>query len=182
MPGRSHRTDDAWIWGGLLGIGVLLLWKSSSTEDHAVAGKRLVFKRERAAGVDRRLQAFLDWWEKNGAFPIVVDPKGGVRRDEAEQAMLFATGKTNARTLAETPHGRGGALDLYPVLRSAGPYVLQIETSASSPKFTAIGVAAENFGLKWGGRWRTAKFPDGDKPHIEVPDWKTLPYPPPLAS
>lgn len=157
--------------GAVAGVVVLLMRKSAAASPSSSSA--LVFHRQRAAGVDRRLVAFLDWWEINGPFPIVIDPQGGVRRDEAAQKALFDKGSSNAASLSQTAHGRGGALDVYPVLRSSGHAVQQIATNDRA-KFQVIGEAAEKLGLTWGGRWKSLY----DGPHIEVPNWKQLPFPP----
>lgn len=164
-----------------LGVGalVLLMRKTVAPAQPLTVNGPRVLHRQRAAGVDPRLVAFLDWWDKNGEFVIVVDPDGGVRTDAAKQASFAASGVSSAATLDATPHGRAGALDLHPVLRLTkdGRGALELGMKRVD-LYERIGVAAEKFGLKWGGRWRTKTFPDGDQPHIEVPDWRTLPYPP----
>lgn len=158
---------------GLLFLGVLgiALWKSA-------AGK--VMKRERANGTDGRLQRFLDYWAVSGPFALMVAPDGGVRTNEARQASYYAAGTSKARTLDETPHGRGGAVDLWP----EGFDPTKPVDEATYQRFLAIGAAAERAGLGWGGRW-TGAFPPstanpygGDLPHVEVRDWASLPYPP----
>jgi hypothetical protein len=126
-----------------------------------------IWRRDRALGVDGRLLRFLDWWEAHGEFPILVLPDGGLRISKEEQARLYAVGASKARTLEETPHGRGGALDLAPYSDGLVPWT-------KWGLFAQIGQAAEWQGLEWGGRWTELK----DGPHIQVPDWKTLPYPP----
>lgn len=130
-----------------------------------VAGPRPVVHRERAAGVDQRLQDFLDEWERTGPFQICVCPDGGVRTDEAKQEALAAAGKSNAATLADTPHGRAGAVDLAPYYRWSPQY------DDWSP-FEEIGARAKAFGLRWGGDFINLR----DGPHVEVPDWRGLPF------
>ncbi|RJS26082.1 hypothetical protein DRW03_06380 [Corallococcus sp. H22C18031201] len=164
------REVPAWAWwlaGGALVAGVVVVM----TRRRAPGGTPLVYHRERAAGVDARLLAFLDWWEVHGAFPLVVADKGGRRTSEAEQAALYARGVTKARTLAETPHGRGGALDLVPydVERRVGLY----EGPGVAAQYAAMGAAAKAQGLVWGGDWTSIK----DMPHVEVADWRRLPMP-----
>lgn len=147
-----------------------------------------VFNRSRADRVNAKLRAFLDWWEKNGTFDITI-PKDGTVRTQAEQEALYAQGRTkpgkiitNASNVLTTAHGRGGALDVYPVRTSALGLVLRIYTGDESDpadraeamkRFRLFGEAAERFGLTWGGRWKSPV----DSPHIEVTDWKSLPAP-----
>jgi hypothetical protein len=130
-----------------------------------------VFHRERARGVDARLVAFLDWWEGHGPFPVTLAPTAGVRTDELEQARLYASGASKARTLGDTPHGRGGALDLEPVEVLAGvPTRLRLDEAL----YRELGRVAKAHGLEWGGDF--PGFFDGA--HVQVPNWRSLPYPP----
>lgn len=138
------------------------------------AGPR-VQNRERAAGAHPDLQAFLDWWAANGPFPILVAPDGGVRRDEAKQAEFYARGVTKAKTLAETPHGRAAALDLWPV--GFNPVVKLEKQPDIKAKFEEMGrIAKSQFNFTWGGDW------GWDFPHVEVKNWRRLPYPPPAVA
>lgn len=132
-----------------------------------------VQNRERARGAVAQLQAFLDWWEVNGPFAILVAPDGGLRTDAAKQAMYYAQGNSKAKTLAETPHGRGAALDLWPV--GFNPVKKLEQQPDIKAKFEEMGriAKAAPFNFTWGGDW------GWDYPHVEVKNWrKTLPYPP----
>jgi len=171
------REVPPWAWwalgaAALVGGVAMLLGKKSAVPAATVNGPR-VRHRERAAGVDRRLLAFLDWWDANGPFTIVIGPDGGVRTDAAKQADYFRRGTSKARTLQETPHGRAGALDLTPVDAKGNPVW---EGPGVSEKFAEIGRLAKAHGFAWGGDW-----PSADMPHIEVKDWKGLAYPPRVA-
>lgn len=126
-----------------------------------------IFHRERADGVEVRLQAFLDWWMVNGPFDLMVLKDGGVRTDAAAQMAFFNAGRSKAMTLDQTPHGRAGALDVAPYINGAVPWL-------DWSLFERMGVLAESQGFVWGGRWTSPR--DGD--HIECADWRTLPYPP----
>jgi hypothetical protein len=136
-------------------------------------GPRVYF-RERAAGVtDARMVGLLDWWERWGPFPIAVAPEGGLRTDAAKQLGFFNAGTSNARTLAETAHGRAGAFDLVPY--DGARRRLMYEGPGVPEMFAVMGTVAKVlFKLEWGGDWRGLK----DLPHVEVPDWRALPYPP----
>lgn len=129
-----------------------------------------IYHRARATGVDGRLLAFLDWWETHGPFPLLVLTDGGIRWDEERQTFFFKTGRSRAATLSETAHGRGGAIDAAPYVNGKVPW-------HDWDFFECYGEAAEQQGLVWGGRW--TKLRDG--PHIEVPNWRALPFPPPTA-
>lgn len=134
-----------------------------------------VLNRERAAGVHPSLLKLLDDWERVGWFDVMIAPDGGVRTDEAKQAKLYAQGVTKAKSLSETPHGRAAALDIWPV--DFEPFVSG--TWAAVPEvvktqFYAFGQFAQEQGFNWGGAWSSFK----DYPHVEVPNWRLLPFPP----
>ncbi len=125
-----------------------------------------VFHVERAAGVHPSLIGLLSDWERDGTHDVLVAggapwPNGG-----------FESGLSKARSLLDTPHGRGAALDIWPAgfipSRSMGdqPQMLAL--------FTAFGDFAVAHGFHWGGHWITFK----DLPHVELPNWRSLPYPP----
>ena len=130
----------------------------------------LVQNRERADGVHPDLLAFLDWWSSNGPFAILVAPEGGVRRDAAKQQRYFEKGLSKARTLAQTPHGRGGAIDCWPV--GFNPSLALDKQPDIDAKFKEFGRIAVARGFTWGGSW-TWK----DLPHMELKAWGKLPYP-----
>lgn len=148
-----------------------------------------VRNRKRLNGVlDSRLMAFLDWWDAHGPFMVTVGVDGGIRADEAKQAALYAQGRTapgnivtNAATLALSAHGRRGGLDLWvykPETVTDGTFVPDFDTDnpATLARYRAMGEAGKRLGLTWGGDFKMRDFP-----HFEVPDWKSLPYPPPLG-
>jgi len=155
--------------------GAFLLWLSQRSGTKA----KVEFV-ERARGCDSRLLDFLAWWQENGSFDILVAPDGGVRigmAAEQRQLQYFNTGTSKAKTLRETPHGRGAAFDLWPVGFNPSGVALTRSSAMHVNKkaeFYAIGQAAEAFGLIWGGNWKTLY----DLPHVEVPNWQQLPYPP----
>jgi len=150
-------------WILVLGVAAAFLISGAGVAMMLSSG--LVLQRQRAAGVDFRLRLFLDDWEKSGAFPILVLPKGGVRFDSAEQRELYEAGKSRALTLEQTPHGHGGAIDV-------APYDPKTKTVLWNDhwKWATIGARARSFGLVWGGDFKSLV----DKPHIEVPNWKSL--------
>lgn len=130
---------------------------------------RWVYHRERAAGVDERLLALLDWWEDYGPFAIVVPEHGGLRA-RREQTDLFARGVSYAATLGDSAHGHAGGLDLAPFSRGVdGLFAPDYSDTAG---FNAIGEAAQALGLEWGGAWTGTLR---DYPHVQVPDWRSLP-------
>lgn len=124
------------------------------------------------AGVDPALVLFAA--EVGGLFDVRVT--SGLRTD-AEQLALWSKGRngdpgqivTNARTAESSAHGRGAAIDLVPLDEEGRPVWLD-----SDPRWQIIGTLAERMGLEWGGRW--GKF--RDMPHVQLKDWRRLPYPP----
>lgn len=147
-----------------------------------------VHHRERAQGVHALLVAFLDWWEVNGPFEVTVVNQGGLRSQRVV-SELYAQGRTqpgppcrctprpcmkhplgltvsNARLAAETAHGRAGALDLAPWVDGEIPW-------QKWDLFEVVGQFGEEHGLEWGGRWPERK----DGPHLQVPNWRELPFP-----
>lgn len=146
-------------------------------------GPRVV-GRQWAQGVRRELLALLDAWEVHGTHDVMIPgpadlrsfsgPPAGLRTGpeaEAAQAEAYRVGLTNARTLAETPHGAGAALDVWPV--GFDPRVpWEQQPGLVQSQFTAFGLFAEARGFVWGGRWRSAKFPNGDQPHVQVKNWE----------
>jgi D-alanyl-D-alanine carboxypeptidase len=150
-----------------------------------------VYNLERVTGVDDRLSWFLAGWQVHGPFEIVIPPDGGVRKDAARQAVFYAQKTSNAATLADTPHGRAGAIDICPygptplTRKGSTVFVLGPQYPENLPphlqaecvaKFRRIGAIAKRLGFVWGGDWARP-----DMPHIEVPDWRLLPFPPPTA-
>jgi len=143
------------------------------------AQRSRLFGRPARGALSQPLEAFLDWWAWNGPHDVLVAPNGGVRLVESVQEQFAATGQSNARTLASTPHGRGGAVDLWPVEFEAMANRLRWDQvpAETRDRFRIQGEAGEAFGLRWGGRWASATFPNGDQPHIEDPNWQALPFP-----
>lgn len=147
----------------------------------------LVHRRDLARGVHPSLQALLDAWELEGWFPVTIAHGtygpityvGGLRSSASQQASTAGAGLSRASTLASTPHGRGAALDVWPVgfdptkPFSAQPNMQQL--------MQAFGEFAERRGLVWGGRWVNFKPAGaevaGDWPHVEVKNWRSLPFP-----
>ncbi len=132
---------------------------------------------ERALGVHPSLLALLEDWNRFGLHDVVIAggegwPNGGLRTDVLEQHKAFVAGLTKARTLADTPHGRGAALDVWP--RGFNPH-RGFDTQPDMPDlFRVFGQFAEDRGFVWGGDWASFQ----DLPHVEIADWRHLPYPP----
>lgn len=157
----------------VIGIGVAILLLANRKEEMPFLkyeGEELLEK------VHPEFRKLIDGWKTH---PNTFDIKivGGMRNDEAEVARLYAIGMSNAKNLSQTPHGRGGAIDIHPVeFNPRIPWPDQ--PTAIKNKFLIFGMYAEGAGYEWGGRWRGSKFPYGDQPHVERKDWRTMPYPP----
>lgn len=133
----------------------------------------------------------LQQWQRLGPFEIVVGMHGGLRVDPSVQTLLSGGGMSAANSLRITPHGRAGALDLWPVLFLAHVPVSWGGTAKNwtsweglpqlvRDQFAAIGAFSEALGFKWGGRWVGKSYKNGDQPHHELPDWQRLPFPAPV--
>jgi hypothetical protein len=139
-----------------------------------------VLNRERAAGVDGRLQWLLDEWERLGTHVVRVAGgtfgghryAGGVR-DLAQQLDDFNAGLSKANGPDTAPHMHGGAIDVWPKdfvpNRSfadqpvPGDYIAQFRTFAAFARERDFEV-----GFDW---------PNPDMPHVQVRDWRSLPLP-----
>lgn len=175
------------LWLLALGFAVLsvaMVRTPSMVPD--VPRRARVTGRQWAAGCRRELLALLDAWEVDGTHDVLVPgpdelrafsgPPAGLRAGpdaEAAQAQAYAQGLTQARTLRDTPHGVGAALDVWPV--GFDPRIpWERQPGEVRSQFLAFGVFAEARGFVWGGRWRSAKFPHGDQPHVEIRPWRAV--------
>jgi hypothetical protein len=165
----------------LLLLVVVLAVKGVSA---SVGGAR-VFNRERANGVHPRLQELLDAWTREGTWNIVIGggsgfPNGGLRTQEEVDAAN-AAGNSRATDVSQTPHGRGAALDVWP--EGFSPFLSFADQPDMQDMMQQFGEWAESHGMVWGGRFRGVYGSDpsitGDWPHVELPQWVALPYPPP---
>lgn len=156
----------------------------------------LVIGRQYANDCHPKLLALLDDWNANGTHvvripgPLELAPLGfppaGLRAGAAAaaaQARAAASGGSSATTLNSTPHGPrvfqgrvvAWALDVWP--DGFNP----LQSWAMTPqlikdRFRAFGTfARDRHGLEAGTFWKSATFPDGDQPHVEVPGWRSAP-------
>jgi hypothetical protein len=164
------------VWLALAIVAVGLLVSGVAAASLAPSNSR-VRERQRADGVHPALQALLDAWEREGTHTVVVGggddwPSGGVRTDALGQASAAAAGLSNAITLAQTPHGRGAALDIWP--DGFDPRRSFDAQPGMRELMAVFGQWAEAKGFAWGGRWTKP-----DMPHVEIRDWRSLPFPPP---
>ncbi len=145
----------------VVGAGAIAFWLYLVRD----LGAPKVFERQRAAGIHPDLQKALDEWSKYGPFPIMVGDNGGLRND-ATQLMLYMRGVTNAITASTSAHGRGAAVDLWPVVDGQ-------PTFNNTALYQQMGKWFKDRGFIWGGDWKSPV----DMPHIEIPNWTSLPYP-----
>ena len=136
-----------------------------------------------------KLKALVTWWAASGPFPIKL--LRGVTTD-AEQLKLYAQGRwlpgnvvTNAKKASSSAHGHSGGLDAHPVreLYANGNVKLIYLGTEADPAVRAealarfktyADLAEQRFGLKSG-----RDFPGlVDWPHLQDPDWETLPLSP----
>lgn len=146
-------------------------------------GEARVFNRERADGVHPSLQALLNAWEAQGTFHVTVAggsfPNGGLR-GELDVAKAQALGVSRAEDLSQTAHGRGAAIDVWPL--NFDPFKSFQEQPDMFPLFMEWAAFVERHGFKSGRHFTNIVAPDGvvgDWPHAEMYDWRSLPYPPP---
>jgi hypothetical protein len=155
--------------GGAM-LGVLLMEKEQA---NAPKGAKLVSGRTRLVNVHPQLQQLISMWEYDGSHDIFIPADGAMREGieaSSHQLQLYLSGRSGARTLAETPHGRGAALDVWPVgYDFAKDVSLQPLMKTRLEKF---GAFAKTYGFTWGGDWSSIK----DYPHVEITNWRNLPY------
>lgn len=163
-----------------LGVGLVLLAGPSIADAAATISGSKITNRSAATGVSPEMQHLLDLWEAQGWFTISIGvpfagfPGGGLRTaaDAGGQQAACEGGLSNACTLATTPHGRGGALDIWP--QGFNPLLTFDAQPGMLDLMTQFGQWAQSQGYTWGGSWATP-----DYPHVEEKDWPSLPYPPP---
>lgn len=143
-----------------------------------------VFHRERCPP-NRKLQAFVVWWDVSGPFDIVI-VRGSTT--DAEQAALYAQGRTapgpivtNAKFASDSAHGHDAAIDCQPVreLYPSGGVRLVYLGNEDDPfdrqqailRLDQFDQLAKQHGLETGERYPGIC----DRPHACDPDWRTLP-------
>lgn len=163
----------------LAALGVLALGAGAAVAAGRGGGR--VLYRERADGVHPDLQWLLDQWESEGSHVVEIaggpnwPHPGGLRSSELGQAATAAMGLSKAVTLQETPHGRGAALDVWPRgFRPDRSYAAADQLPGARELMATFGAFARSRGLVWGGLWSTP-----DDPHVELCNWRSLPFPPP---
>lgn len=155
--------------------------------DDLPSGPGYLLNIERARGVrGAKLLALLRKLHSEGLnyggtrYSVTVGVDGGVRTN-ARQGELYAQGRaqlsdgswvvtdaskvvTNARTVGQSKHGSGDAVDLWVMLPSGAPLLFPSQAPALfEGVYRALGELGESVGLTWGGRWTTLV----DRPHFE---------------
>lgn len=165
----------------------------------------LIHKRaSREKGLTPRMRFALDLFEKHWPGELLL--VSGFRTEE-EAAYNYSKGRTipgvppytrerplggtvtEAKTVRDTPHGRGAAVDLAPILE--GRPVFDTEDADVLRLYHALGRFGEAMRgpldeapfLRWGGRFfkRNRKgqlVPFFDGGHFELAGWELLPAPP----
>lgn len=149
------------------------------TASAAGADVAKVFHDERVQGLAPELVLAVEEYARYGPLPITVT--SGLRTDE-EQRALYAKGRTvagsivtNAQTAADSAHGRAAAFDFAPVREVSNGAVRRVWLGEEAEeKYRVVGEWFEARGLVWGGRWRGLV----DMPHVELLNWRALPFPP----
>lgn len=177
----------------VVGFGAIFLFLLSSSgtvklEDSATEIEETTYVGEvlypqRMDGVVPELRETVLRWD--GPFDILVAPDGGLRTDPAKQLQYFNEGNSKARTLAETPHGRGAAVDLWPMsFNPSRPLFTAAEDDKNKTdvsRFTIhqpIAFAHFEYMRAWATRHGLTILGRWDLPHWELPQWRSLPYPP----
>lgn len=165
----------------LVVAAVVLLGLAGGAAQALELGAGRVRHRDRADGVHPDLQWLLDQWEVEGSHTIVIAGgddwpySGGVRVDETSQAAAAGAGLSKASTLQDTPHGRGAALDIWPEgFNPHRGFDDPDQLEGAQQLMHVFGEWAESKGFTWGGRWQRP-----DEPHVEITNWRDLPFPPP---
>lgn len=160
----------------LLLIGAALLYfatrESEYMVDKTIKGGAVLYV-ERLRGVLPQLQATVLRW--NGPFNILVAPDGGLRigaAAAAKQLEYYRTGASKAKTLQETAHGRGAAVDIWP--EGFDP----TKSLDLQPAIRARFVFIREWALEQGLVLIGTPAETWDYPHWQLPNWTSYPYPP----
>lgn len=133
-----------------------------------------------------RLRAFVGWWTAKGPFPIKL-LRGNTT--DAEQARLYGQGRwlpgtivTNAKKASQSAHGHGAAIDAAPVREFFSNGKVRriylgdetepaVRSEALARYRTYADIGERQFGLQSG-----RDFPGlADWPHLQEPEWESLP-------
>lgn len=132
-----------------------------------------------------KLQAFVAWWQTHGPFAITIIYGS---RTDADQAELYAQGRTapgkivtNAKTAGSSAHGHDAAIDAHPVrdtyatggvrLIWTGDETDPAEKAECDRLFAAYIELGKMHGLESGENFPGLR----DRPHLQDPEWHSLP-------
>lgn len=160
--------------GGAIAGGIIYL---------LTRGPKRVSGREYLEGVQPALIDLLNDWDREGWFDVTVAPpmrlpsgrllSGGLRTDDAAQAEAARVGLSKATNLHITPHGRGAAIDVYPVgFNPYSDFSTQPEMAGLMAQFASWASQKSYRGFTF---YPGINF--GDYPHIEIKEWRSLPDP-----
>lgn len=156
-----------------LGLGALGLYLLDKKTGGGVKKVLLVSGRQRLSEVDARLVQLIQLWEYEGTHNIFIPADGALRAGveaSSHQLQLYMSGTSKARTLLETPHGRGAALDVWPAGYDFAKDVS--EQPVMKERLVTFGTFAKRFGFEWGGDWTSPK----DYPHVQLHNWRSIPF------
>jgi hypothetical protein len=162
----------------------------------------LVKHKDRCPRGSAKVVAFIDWWDVEGPFPIVI--LRGATTDKL-QLEEYAKGRkhladgswvvvdkaavvTNALRAADSAHGHAAGIDAHPVREffdSGGVKSIYLGDEKDPEareealrRFATYDELAREHGLEAGDR-----FPGlCDRPHVADPAWKTLPLAPGVSA
>ncbi|HJT24781.1 MAG TPA: M15 family metallopeptidase [bacterium] len=89
-------------------------------------------------------------------------------RGQAAQEYDYQDHTSNAH-FGQSAHNFAAAFDVVPIVDNKPDY------NVSDSTWEQLGTIGQDQGLKWGGTFSTGVFSNtgGDKPHFELPNWKT---------
>lgn len=145
---------------------------------------KLVHHAERCPA-NPKLLAFVKWWSEHGPFPITI-VRGNTT--DADQWALYQQGRTkpgkvvtNAASAGSSAHGHAAAFDAHPVRElypSGGVKLIYLgdeEDEAVRAEalrlFSIYADLAEKHGLESGRDFSGLE----DWPHVQDPEWESLP-------
>lgn len=92
-------------------------------------------------------------------------------RSNEEQAALYAQGRTEPGHIVtdapagQSAHNYGLAIDVVPIVNGKPDW------DGSHPVWSQVGVLGQSAGLEWAG---APHFPFPEKPHFELPSWRSV--------
>lgn len=124
---------------------------------------------ERLEKLDARLKRFVEVLGQRLPYDILVVQ--GFRTEE-EQAVLYAKGRTTpgpivtrAKHATDSPHGRGAAVDLVPIIQGKPDW-------NARAYFAEMAEIGREMGVAWGAKFEGL----ADWDHYEILGWRAIPF------